>query len=93
MVDFGRRDLGLEHSYGGRPAQYILGDNGVRSNSCVWPNSHRSQDFGAGADVDMSADFGYPRSIPTSDCNLLKNQAIYANLGVRMDHNSVRVGN
>ena len=53
-------------------------DDGIRSDLSVVPNSDATKNFGSSTYIDMPADFRSPMVIPTQ-CNLLKNQAIWAN--------------
>ena len=43
----------------------------------------------AGADIDMTANFGDARSIPATQRDLMEDQAVHANPGIRMDDDSV----
>jgi hypothetical protein len=51
----------------------------------------RPQDFGAGADVDMTADSGRA-ALTNPERYLLEKQAIRADFGVWMDDDAIRMG-
>jgi len=74
-----------------RSAVDVLNDNRVGADPGMVANFDRSQDLCASTDVDMVANPGKPAPIPGSDRNLLKNKAIYANDGVGMNHDAVRM--
>nr|WP_240535733.1 hypothetical protein [Bradyrhizobium sp. STM 3809] len=72
----------------------VLGDDGIRSDARMGVDAHRSQDLGSRTDVDMIADRGNgAAAFDRANRNLLKQKAIYADLGVGVDDDPVRVWN
>jgi hypothetical protein len=76
-----------------RTAFYIIGDNRVGTDPGTRPDFNWSQDLGAGANVDVVSDPGNTRSLSVSDRNLLKDQAIHADLSFRMNYDAIGMGN
>ena len=58
----------------------------VCADFCMIADGDRPNDFCTGTDVDMGADF-----YPLNNCDLLKDQAIGANLRFRVDDNACRM--
>ena len=71
----------------------ILDDNRVGADPGMRPDFDGPQDLGAGTNIDMISDPGNAGAISVADRNLLKDQAIHADLGVRMDHDAVGMWN
>ena len=65
----------------------------VRADTGMSANLDRSQDFRAGADVDVSPDLGHALAIPTAKRDLMEDQAVHANPGVGVDDYSIGVRN
>ena len=74
-------------------AFHVVDDDGVGADPGVRANFDRSQNLGAGADIDMVANLGQSIAVPGADCNLLEYQAIDSDLGVRMDHDAIGMRN
>ena len=74
-------------------AFHVFDDDSVGADPGVRANFDRSQDLGAGADIDMVANLGQSIAVPGADCNLLEYQAIDSDLGVRMNHDAIGVRN
>lgn len=66
--------------------------HGVRADPCMCADLNRPKDLGAGADVDMAGNFGNSAATAGAKRDLVENQAVHADLGVRMDDNAIGVG-
>lgn len=67
-------------------------DNGVGANDRVISDDDAPQELGAGADVDMPSDDRCSARSHRSQRDLLKNQAVWPDLCIGMNHHAIRVG-
>ena len=81
------------YSHGCRPGGHIAENDGVGANFGVLAYGDPAEDFGPGSDVDVPRDVRHPSAAaPRAHGDLLKEQAIGANLGVGMNDHPVGMG-
>jgi len=80
---------GVTHRYS--MAFNIGNDHGISADSGMRPNFHRTQNLCTSSNIDMAGDLGNPGRVSASERYLMEDQAVHANLRVRVDNDAVRV--
>src|SRR5262249_20148687 len=75
----------------GRTRCHISRYDGIGANAGMGADPNRAQDLRAGADIDMALDHWDAAQAPRSNRDLLKDQAVYADLGVGVNDDAIGV--
>jgi hypothetical protein len=81
------------NSHGGGVGGYVVKHDGVRTYECMIADGDAAEDFRPCTNIDMPADdrcAGFAAA--HADRNLLKKQTVWADAGIRVDDNAVRMG-
>jgi hypothetical protein len=84
---------GVVNSQSNGVAIDVFNNYGIGTNAGSRADHDGSQDFRSRADVDVVPDPREAEAISGANSNLLENQAIYANPGIWVNHDAVRMGN
>ena len=79
-------------TYGGSVCWDVSCDDCVRANSSVVSNRNAAENFCTRPDIDVAANNRNITAGPRADSHLLENQAINADHGIWMDHDTIWMG-